>query len=31
MEIYEEHLAILNSFRGNDLAAARRLLKEKIE
>jgi DNA-binding GntR family transcriptional regulator len=30
MEIYEEHLAILNSFRGNDLAAARRLLKEKI-
>lgn len=30
MEIYEEHLAILNAFRGNDLAAARRLLKEKI-
>jgi DNA-binding GntR family transcriptional regulator len=30
MEIYEEHLAILNSFRGNDLAAAARLLKEKI-
>jgi DNA-binding GntR family transcriptional regulator len=30
MEIYEEHRAILESFRGTDLAAATRLLKEKI-
>lgn len=31
MEIYEEHLAIVESFRGRDLAAAVRLLKEKID
>ncbi len=31
MEIYEEHRAILDSFRGSDLAAAARLLKVKIE
>jgi len=30
LEIYEEHRAILESFRGNDLGAATRLLKEKI-
>ncbi|WP_435020782.1 GntR family transcriptional regulator [Tundrisphaera sp. TA3] len=30
MEIYEEHRTILESFRGKDLAAAKRLLKEKI-
>ncbi|WP_165232089.1 GntR family transcriptional regulator [Aquisphaera insulae] len=30
MEIHEEHRAILDSFRGRDLAAAVRLLKEKI-
>lgn len=30
MEIYEEHRAILDSFRGRDLAAAVRLLKENI-
>ncbi|QEH38416.1 putative HTH-type transcriptional regulator YdfH [Aquisphaera giovannonii] len=30
MEIYEEHRAILESFRGRDLDAAVRLLKEKI-
>lgn len=30
MEIYEEHRAILESFRGQDLASATRLLKEKI-
>ena len=30
MEIYDEHRAILDSFRGHDLAAATRLLKEKI-
>jgi len=30
MEIHDEHLAILNSFRASDLAAATRLLKEKI-
>lgn len=30
MEIYEEHRAILESFRGRELAAATRLLKEKI-
>jgi DNA-binding GntR family transcriptional regulator len=30
LEIYEEHRAILESFRGNDLVAATRLLKEKI-
>ncbi len=30
MEIYDEHRAILESFRGRDLAAATRLLKEKI-
>jgi DNA-binding GntR family transcriptional regulator len=31
MEIYEEHRAIVDSFRGRDLAAAVRLLKEKID
>ncbi|OJW14388.1 MAG: exonuclease [Planctomycetales bacterium 71-10] len=31
MEIYEEHRAIVESFRGRDLAAAVRLLKEKID
>lgn len=31
MEIYGEHVAILESFRGRDLAAAKRLLKEKID
>ena len=31
MEIYEEHLALVESFRGRDLAAAVRLLKEKID
>jgi DNA-binding GntR family transcriptional regulator len=30
MEIHEEHRALLASFRGRDLAAAVRLLKEKI-
>ncbi len=30
MEIYEEHRAIADSFRGRDLAAAVRLLKENI-
>jgi DNA-binding GntR family transcriptional regulator len=30
LEIYDEHHAILKSFRGRDLAAATRLLKEKI-
>ncbi|AMV40090.1 GntR family transcriptional regulator [Planctomyces sp. SH-PL62] len=30
MEIYEEHRALAESFRGRDLAAAVRLLKEKI-
>ena len=30
MEIYEEHCAILESFRGRDLAAHTRVLKEKI-
>jgi len=30
MEIYEEHKAIVDSFRGRNLAAAVRLLKEKI-
>jgi DNA-binding GntR family transcriptional regulator len=30
MEIHDEHFAILESFRGADLAAATRLLKEKI-
>ncbi len=30
MEIYEEHQAILDSFRGRDLVAAVRLLKDKI-
>lgn len=31
MEIYDEHRAIVESFRGRDLAAAVRLLKEKID
>lgn len=31
LEIYDEHRAILDSFRGRDLAAAKRLLKEKID
>lgn len=31
MEIHEEHRAIVESFRGRDLAAAVRLLKEKID
>jgi len=31
MDIYEEHRALLDSFRGSDLAAAVRLLKEKID
>jgi len=30
MDIYEEHRALLDAFRGPDLAAAVRLLKEKI-
>ena len=30
MDIYEEHKAIIDSFRGRNLAAAVRLLKEKI-
>ena len=30
MEIYEEHRALLEAFRGRDLAAATKLLKEKI-
>jgi DNA-binding GntR family transcriptional regulator len=30
MDIYEEHLAILESFRGKDFAVAKRLLMEKI-
>ncbi len=29
MEIYEEHRAILESFRGRDLASATRLLRKK--
>ena len=31
MDIHEEHRALLDSFRGSDLAAAVRLLKEKID